>query len=330
MKPARIPLSRKWDIAQRMLSALRGPHVASLFITRQCNLRCPYCRAVNQSYLDADGETWRRIIDRLHGFGVRMFTITGGEPFLRDDMFDIIGHITRDRRSVCWMISNGRLCTPALIDRCADVGLQFLTVSLDSLDRRGVKSDGAVLELLMYARRKGIICSTLTVVTRENLDEIPVLLAEVTKRNIMFDMGLFQHVGGEFSPDDAALKPDDYAKLAGVMRILRAYKRRTGLVSPSMGYLSENLEHYRRLDWKCRGDRDGFLIVNNDGTLMACQEWGGGPAVTDLASLRDPQWREYRRKAVSACPGCYYGCYYQYENKRVTDLLFDVWCLVKA
>ena len=325
-----IPFSRKIDIARRAIGKPGAPRFASLFLTRKCNLACPYCKSISQPFKDIDLESWDKTIDRLHDFGVRVFTLTGGEPLLYSGIMEIVGKIVNDRKSVCWMISNGKALTKETIDELASLGMQFLTCSLDSFSGHGVKSRKELLDMLAYAKTKGIICSTLSVITKDNFQEIPAILEEVTRRGIIFDMGLYQHVGGLFSPSEKELKPVDMAALESLRKIIRRKKLQTGLVSPSWGYLKESLEKYDSLSWKCSSDTDRFLVINNNGCMMACQEHETDIPVLELQSLHDPRWRTAKRDAVDACDGCFYGCYYQKENMGLLDILLDTWTMIQV
>jgi MoaA/NifB/PqqE/SkfB family radical SAM enzyme len=261
---------------------------------------------------------------------VRIFSLTGGEPLVRSDILDIIKHITGRKKSICWMISNFKSVDGSVIDSLRDAGLQFLTCSLDSLDGKGVKSDGGALELLAYAKQKGIIASTLAVVTQDNLSHVADIAREATGRGLLFDMGLYQHVGGEFSPADTALKPKSMAEVESLRGVLKRLKLSTGLVSPSWTYLNENLGLYDTMGWKCPSLRDDYLVVNNNGALMTCQEYADGPRVLDMTDLNDEQWRRSKRGTVERCPGCFYGCYYQKTKPRLIDILLDAYTMLRV
>jgi MoaA/NifB/PqqE/SkfB family radical SAM enzyme len=325
-----IPLKNKVRIALRTMRFGKGPRFASLFVTRKCNCACSYCKSINQPYPDISLEQWHAVIDRLHDWGVRIFSLTGGEPLVRKDIPDIVRSIARRKKAVCWMISNFKSVDKTVIDSLYEAGLQFLTCSLDSLDGKGVKSDGGALDLLIYAKKKGIIASTLTVVTKNNLALVPDIAREVTGRGLLFDMGLFQHVGGAFSPADTALKPESMAEVERLRKALKHLKMTTGLVSPSWTYLCENLALYDTMAWKCPANRDDYLVVNNNGSLMTCQEYADGPFVLDMKNLRDERWRIAKRATVECCPGCFYGCYYQKSALRPVDLLFDAYAMLRA
>lgn len=324
-----IPLKNKVRIALRAIGT-KGPRFASLFVTRKCNYACSYCKSIYQPSSDIPLSQWQGIIDRLHAWGVRVFSLTGGEPLVRSDIIDFVGYITGNKKAICWMISNFKNVDTAVIDALHQAGLHFLTCSLDSLDGKGVKSDSGALDMLAYAKKKGIIASTLTVVTQNNLHQVPGIAREVTGNGILFDMGLFQHVGGAFSPADKTLKPKSMTEVKSLLKVLKRLKIRTGLVAPSWTYLNERVELYDTMGWKCPAGRDDYLVVNNDGTLMTCQEYTDGPPVLDMQNLRDQRWRSSKQTTVDSCAGCFYGCYYQKSSVRLVDLLFDAYTMVRV
>jgi len=327
----RIPLHHKIRIALIMARPGSGPRFASLFITRSCDCICPYCKSIRQPFTDISHEQWYAVIDRLHAWGVRLFSITGGEPLMRSDLADIVAYITQKKKSVCWIISNFKSMEKPAIDTLQAAGLQFLTSSLDALDGSSVKSEGErVLNLLDYAKTRGIIPSALTVVTQDNLHSVPDTAQEVTRRGIIFDMGLYQHVGGAFSPSDTALKPLLMTDVEQLRKMLRKLKIKTGLVAPSWSYLSEPVHRYDTSSWKCTSERDTFLVINNDGTLMTCQEYPENIPVCSIDNLNDSRWRTAKQKTVASCKGCFYGCYYQKQRIRLIDLLFDVYTTLRV
>lgn len=326
----KVKFVNKLKIAQRMISTIRGPLSASLFITRKCNLNCPYCRATKPDWQDLDAGTWFSIIDRLRNWGVRLFSITGGEPMIRSDIYEIINHISQTNRAIPWLISNFKTMTRENIDRLADAGLLFLTASLDSLSGKKVKSNAAILDLLVYAKTKGIIPSTITVISRDNLHEIARIMKTVTERGIIFDIGLFQHVGGLFSPSEPTLKVVDFQRLDDVRKMILNHKLKTGLVAPSWHFLNADWQYYQNMSWKCPSDRDAFLVVNNDGRLMPCQEFVSSIRVLDIDSLDNPDWRQQKAAIVNHCRGCFYGCYYQKVNVGFKDVLLDFFTMLKV
>ena len=68
------------------------PVVCHFFATERCNLRCPYCTVFNNPRPEVDLESTKKIIDRIAKLGIANFSITGGEPLLRREIYDIINY----------------------------------------------------------------------------------------------------------------------------------------------------------------------------------------------------------------------------------------------
>ena len=114
------------------------PHVIAWNLTQRCNLRCAHC------YLDAShreegargelrGAECLRLVDQIAEVGTDLFLIlTGGEPLLREDIFDIARYASEQGFTVV-IGTNGTLIDPELAGKMADAGIQGAGVSLDSL-----------------------------------------------------------------------------------------------------------------------------------------------------------------------------------------------------
>lgn len=153
--------------------------------TRNCNLSCMHCRAsaTNGPYAgELDTRACRTLLDQIAEVGNPIVILTGGEPLLRPDIFDIAQYGTaKGLRMV--MAPNGTLITPAAARQMADAGIRRISVSLDGATReshdrfRGVDGafDGALNGIRM-AREAGIEFQINTTITKTNLDQIPRIL----------------------------------------------------------------------------------------------------------------------------------------------------------
>jgi len=155
-------------------------------ITRNCNLACVHCRAAatRGSYDgELDSNTCFRVLNEIAEVGKPIVILTGGEPLLRPDIFNIARYGT-DLGLKMVMAPNGTLITPNVAQRIADSGIKRISISLDgatkeSHDRfRGV--DGAfegALNGIRQARDSGIEVQINTTITKQNLKEIPKIQA---------------------------------------------------------------------------------------------------------------------------------------------------------
>ena len=150
--------------------------------TRNCNLACMHCRASatrGPFAAELDTRTSMRLLDQIAEVAKPIVILTGGEPLLRPDIFEIATYGTaRGLRMV--MAPNGTLITKALAREMAKAGIKRISVSLDgatktSHDRfRGVEGafDGAIRGIKM-AKDAGLEFQINTTITKINLNEIP-------------------------------------------------------------------------------------------------------------------------------------------------------------
>ncbi|OGP90259.1 MAG: SynChlorMet cassette radical SAM/SPASM protein ScmE [Deltaproteobacteria bacterium RBG_16_48_10] len=95
------------------MEVMKTPRSVDLSITHHCNLRCKYCSHftsagdVNQ---DLPREEWIRFLGELNDCAVMEVCLSGGEPFLRRDLRDLIKAIIRNRMRFR-ILSNGTLIT---------------------------------------------------------------------------------------------------------------------------------------------------------------------------------------------------------------------------
>ena len=165
------------------LIASSSPRYGTLFVNTGCNRRCIYCVVPEQgSGVELGSAEWCRIIDKLHGWGVRLGNILGGEPTLRQDLPEIIAHAST--KMAVNLTSNGdTFVGPKGRDRLttlASRGLSLLNLSLHDLGETNRQ-----LDLLAYAKSLGVIPILATVVTKATIGRLPDIMIEATQRGIL-------------------------------------------------------------------------------------------------------------------------------------------------
>lgn len=123
-----------------MQAAERGyrPVSAMIELTHRCHLACSHC------YLE-DNHRWqdkarelstaeaKSCIDQLHAAGCMFLTVTGGEVFLRRDLFDLLAH-ARSRGLAVTLFTTGTLLDARALDTLASLHLRGVELSLYSTD----------------------------------------------------------------------------------------------------------------------------------------------------------------------------------------------------
>jgi molybdenum cofactor biosynthesis protein A len=123
-----------YDNHNRPLSYLR------LAVTDRCNLRCYYCMPpAGIDYLPRSSlltfEEMERIVRILAEMGIKKVRITGGEPFVRSQIMDLLLRISAiPGIGELHITTNGVLTAPH-VPRLKDLGIRSVNLSLDTLDR---------------------------------------------------------------------------------------------------------------------------------------------------------------------------------------------------
>lgn len=114
------------------------PFSVELLLTSQCNLRCKMCdiwRVKEQNQMiykeELSKEEFIMLFDELCFLGTNRISISGGEPLLRGDVFDIIREAKKNDFYVD-MNSNGTLISKSKAIDLVNSGLDNITISLDS------------------------------------------------------------------------------------------------------------------------------------------------------------------------------------------------------
>src|SRR3970282_2079673 len=144
-------------------------------LVRRCNLACMHCYSISAD-IDFPGELDTaevlRVMDDLKAFGVPALILSGGEPLLRKDIFDIadrakaLGFYTA-------LSTNGTLIDLPLAMRIRDTGFHYLGISLDGLEathdkfRRQAGAFAKSLQALRLCRDMGVKVGVRFTLTRE-------------------------------------------------------------------------------------------------------------------------------------------------------------------
>jgi len=113
-------------------------------VTDRCNLHCSHCYQDSSPVADPSWDELMEILEQFKSFVVNCrntatnrnfhahITITGGEPFLRDDFLRLLERLAEEKRFFSFAIlTNGTLLTPATARSLSRLHPSFVQVSLD-------------------------------------------------------------------------------------------------------------------------------------------------------------------------------------------------------
>jgi heme b synthase len=163
----------------------KQPRLVAWEITRSCNLNCVHCRAASERgpYAgELDTKKCLEVLDQIVQTGKPIVILTGGEPLLRKDVFELARYGT-DLGLRMVMATNGTLLTSAIADELVASGIKRVSISLDGADAeehdRFRKVPGAfqgALEGIERLKGAGIEYQINTTVTRHNIHQVEKML----------------------------------------------------------------------------------------------------------------------------------------------------------
>ncbi len=167
------------------------PFIVIWEVTRACALACRHCRAdaiPRRNPRELDTEQGKRLLDGLASFGAPrpLVVLTGGDPFERPDLAELVAYGTSVGLSVALSPSVTPRLTPGVLAGLRDAGAKAVSISLDGAEAAthdafrgvpGVFDD--TLVALDAVRAAGLRLQVNTTVTAGNVHELPRVLRRV-------------------------------------------------------------------------------------------------------------------------------------------------------
>jgi len=167
------------------------PFTVAWEVTRACALACVHCRAAAIPRRDPGELTTAEafvVVDQVVDAGRPILVVTGGDPLMRPDLFEILEYaVSRDLRVALSPSATAR-CTRAAMQRARDVGVSRVHISLDGANAeshdtfRGVRGSFARTQrIIADLRELGLSLQIGTTVSRysvDQLDEIATLVRQ--------------------------------------------------------------------------------------------------------------------------------------------------------
>ena len=149
-------------------------------ITGHCNFKCRHCfmSAPHARTKDPTLEELTEMLDAFSECGIAAVDLTGGEPLIRPDFFELLDRIREKNITVRTIFSNGHLVTDAFLQKLKERRIHpNFQMSFDGIGwhdwMRGVPgAEQAVLDAFRRCQREGFSTTASMVVFRENIGTI--------------------------------------------------------------------------------------------------------------------------------------------------------------
>ncbi len=289
-------------------------------LTRRCNLRCEYCKIVDNSSLAGEELTFEQVcmgIDNIQkvfpGIAIVFF---GGEPTVLNWLPDLVRYCEL-RKIKYAIISNGVRVVKdeEFFNRLVSAGISNWSVSIDSLsDLRitdsAIKSKSGFKSLLKF-RDKGVrdLVSCITV-TDYNIKEIPAIIEELTKNGVWSITTPLQVGDGtfEYSANTPGWQCKDQSKVLELAEKLKEMALSGKyLMHNDPGYYDYWERYFIKQDWKCQSK--GTLTIDADGSMKRCVDRKAGLGHLNILNLvTEEAWKKYDKLVNSEfeCKGCFW------------------------
>ncbi|MCL2579563.1 MAG: radical SAM protein [Oscillospiraceae bacterium] len=193
-------------------------------ITNQCNLRCCHCYHPFEEYTQNKQITLKdieEIIDESCDLGAFSVTFSGGEAFLRPDIFQALEYATR-KKMVISIFTNATLIDGQMVEKLKLYNIDRIGVSLYSTDRDTHdsittvsgsfdKTAGAIQALTKSDLQVEIRCMLMKGNFKRYKEMITT--AKDWGCTLAFDISMAPKLNGDDSPMDLLLTSDQYREL---------------------------------------------------------------------------------------------------------------------
>ncbi|MCL2173362.1 MAG: radical SAM protein [Candidatus Bathyarchaeota archaeon] len=164
------------------------PLILSWNVTRECNLKCSHCyinAADGKLANELSTEEGKRLIDQICQVSQPLLVLSGGEPLLRSDIYELIQYGSSKGLKM-GLGSNGSLIDAVVAKKLKQAGITTVSISLDSHiaaqhdDFRGVTGswDKAV-NAIKVLRENDVLVQVNTTLTHDNYYQIDDIMSFV-------------------------------------------------------------------------------------------------------------------------------------------------------
>lgn len=316
-----------------------APVYVQFYVTARCNLTCRQCNIIyaNSDVRECTIDEIQLIAENFARMGVAIVLLTGGEPFARQDLAEIIRAF--ESRGVHVRMQTNGFATEAQIEGAIAAGGRDISISLDSLQpgtQDGINGDfpqswhramTAIALFTKYLPKQGSFASLGCVLMPDNVGDIEDVVRFGSA--IRWYTSLVPaHVTGHSRPRgfrtfDQSLRflPQDFAAVDALIERVRALQKEGFLLYDSDQYLDDIKRFVRDQPTTWRDRNEGvcdspnlyFAILPNGDFAPCCDYRLSAPVPAHApdfpAVYKDARFRKAVRDVVGACEGCMYGSY---------------------
>ena len=309
-----------------------SPIYVQYAVTKKCNLDCGMCgsNTSRKEEEDLNLHEIEKLAVTLDKLNIGIILLTGGEPFIRDDISEIISIFSKKGFTVR-LQTNGILASEDKIKSAYQAGMREITISLNSLDpqihdaisgRKGSWNDviNAIARFSQVLPLKDSMLGMNIVVSRQNIWELPNLIKFATRIGFyasLIPIHLSDANNNKFiirkDAPELAFRDDNHDEIDQIYAKIIAMKKQGYNIYNSYRYLKNSRSFLKgnRINWRCDSP-DLYFAISPSGKFLPCVELKTSFSMLDAGFVDLYKSREFKdeiRKTVNKCPGCFYACW---------------------
>ncbi len=284
-----------------------------VYVTNRCNLRCGHClvRGGEITKDELNVEDLKEVLKDATRLGAKRIFFTGGEPFLRNDIFELIRYVTEELKIELVILTNGTFLNEEKVRKLAGFSRLVMQVSLEGHTPeindtiRGGGSHKKALRGIELLRSHGIRTIVTSTATRKNIDDIPRLSDMLFEKDVRTHHILWVHERGRAAENPVSVGTE---KLVDLMKNLKEKDIKVD------NWESSKARVYGKRGTKVDGCHAGFssLSVDSNGDIYPCPSLNGDPEFLmgnieeDLENvwLNSKKAKQFRDVSVIHIEGC--------------------------
>jgi len=320
--------------------------------TRQCNQYCKHCYRAATAEPDPDELSTAEgkfLLEEIAKAGFKIMVLSGGEPLMREDIYELARHGTEQRLRVV-LGTNGTLLTPETVSKLKAAGVARVGISLDDIDPavhdEWRQMEGAwqrSVEGMRYCREGGLPFQIHTTVTERNED----VITQMT--DLAVELGAAGHhifflvpAGRGVDVEAESLKARAYERLLN--RILDKQREVEIELKPTCAPQFMRIARRKGIPMRyTKGCLAGtsYCVITPTGEVQPCpylqlkvgnvkdqpfsEIWANSPVFHELRT-KDPTGRCGGCDCKDICGGCRARAYYYSDGDYMAE---EPWCLYR-
>ena len=198
------------------------PRVMAVELTRRCNLKCIHCRATASETApegELSTEEYKALIDNVTTFASPILILTGGEPLLRKDLYEIAEYASGKGLRVA-VSTNGTLVDEEVAEKLVASGVKSASISIDGSTaeihddfRQQPGAFDASIKGMKILQDAGINVQVNTSLTKRNMHDLEDIF-DLVKKIDAWAWHVFMLVPtGRGDADEELITADDYERI---------------------------------------------------------------------------------------------------------------------